>query len=146
MSDALTNLVTAAGTLGGAGIGAYVTLRVHRRERSERVQERLFEARRAAYGRLMRLTDVGREDQPSEMGDEARGERANAMTAWYYQDGSGLLLSSGALRQFLRVRAALSAPASEPAAIRDAMSLLRTELKIELGVREEAERDVPTPR
>ena len=146
MNDALTNLVTAAGTLGGAGIGAYVTLRIHRGERAERLQERLFEARRGAYGRLLRLTNVGPEQKPSQMSDEACNERAEGMTSWYYQDGSGLLLSPASLKQFLRARAALEDPAPDPVAIRDAMSLLRTELKIELGVREEAERHVPTPR
>ena len=61
------------------------------------------------------------------------------MVAWYYDGGAGLLLADQALAQFVRVRGLLVDPKAPPRHVRDAMSLLRTDLKIELGVRSPAD-------
>ncbi|WP_132195150.1 hypothetical protein [Kribbella orskensis] len=102
----------------------------------------LFDRRFVAYGRLLALTDVGSAAQPRELDLPERSELADGLMAWYYEQGAGLLLSGRAFAQFQRVQDALLAQYTEPAALQLEFSRLRTDLKIDLGVRQVQERDV----
>jgi hypothetical protein len=102
----------------------------------------LFERRFDAYGHLLPLTDYGPADQPRDLEFPARRHLADNLTAWYYENGAGILLSGRALAQFQRARSALVTEDASPAAIRHELSKLRTDLKIDLGVRQAQERDV----
>ena len=86
----------------------------------------LFEARLSAYRELAELLQ-------SDDLDDAR------LKPWYAS--SGLLLSGDALQAFLALREVLR-DASSVNAVSSSQSSLRTELKIDLGVRELAERDI----
>jgi hypothetical protein len=95
----------------------------------------LFEARLSAYRELLALiADVAGGGQP---------DAASRLADWYVQHG--LLMSGSALHSFLGVRGQLldRDPTQD---LRVAVSALRTELKIDLGVRDASERDVPLER
>jgi hypothetical protein len=105
----------------------------------------LFEARLEAYreltGILMPPATADRQRRLA-LSDPNEG----ALAAWYRK--SGLLLSGDALDRYLRLRDLLRRKSGESGdlekAIDDAKSALRTELKIDLGVRHPDERDEPT--
>jgi hypothetical protein len=96
-----------------------------------------------AFGRLLPLTEYGSEETPWDLPLPERTKLARKMTDWYYEEGSGLLLSRKSMGQFQLARRALEDPEAKPQEIRTALSLLRTDLKIELGIRDPAERDKP---
>lgn len=95
----------------------------------------LFEHRLDRYSALVAMMPrLGQEQQ------EERGELSKRMTDWYFSGGAGLLLSGRAVRQFFIVRESLSDADLPDEAIHVALSLLRTDLKIDLGIREADER------
>jgi hypothetical protein len=102
----------------------------------------LFEKRFEAYGELLPLTDYGPENQPKDLGRDERKKLANRLREWFYKGGAGLLLSGRAFEQFQSAREALSNPCASSADIRGELSQLRTDLKIDLGVRQPPERNV----
>ena len=103
----------------------------------------LFERRWEAYSKLLRMTDYGSEDEPKQLSEGDRRGLAEKLTRWFYEDGGGLLLSGRAHEQFLRARATVSDVCAKPSAVREELSRLRTDLKIDLGVRQPEERDLP---
>lgn len=106
-----------------------------------RVSE-LFQKRFDAYGELLCLTDYGRKDNPKELTLTERYELADKLTAWFYGKGAGgLLLSGRAFNQFLKTRDLLTTDADR-FLIHKEFSQLRTDLKIDLGVRQPQESDV----
>lgn len=96
----------------------------------------LFKARFSAYGTLLPILDQ-RRVLAMEKSRHAAGE---AMTEWYYEGGNGLLLSGRALTQFLRTREVLGRETSRRSDVEAALTALRTDLKIDLGVRQPQER------
>jgi hypothetical protein len=102
----------------------------------------LFVKRFEAYGGLLPLTDYGPEDQPKDLDHSARRDLASKLTDWFYEGGAGLLLSGRALEQFQKARWALNSAEAAPADVRRELSQLRTDLKIDLGVRQPRERTV----
>ncbi len=102
----------------------------------------LFDRRFDAYGRLHSLTDYGPENQPLNLTPAERRDRAHRLTAWFYEDGAGLLLSGRAFGQFRKARETLLAEDASSLDVRNDLSKLRTDLKIDLGVRQPQERDV----
>jgi hypothetical protein len=105
----------------------------------------LFESRLKLYAALLPLTEYGPEDRPKELPLGEREALAGKLTVWYYKDGAGLLLSGKGLEHFREARAALAKRDAAPTEIWTALSELRTELKIDLGVREPEERLIPVP-
>jgi hypothetical protein len=101
----------------------------------------LFERRFDAYSRLWPLTSYGPEGKPKELDAAARQDVADQLNDWFYTDGAGLLLSGRALRQFIEARDILMEADATGHAIWDKLSRLRTDLKIDLGVRQPRERD-----
>jgi hypothetical protein len=141
LSDLAIALVSAGVALLGSCVGAFATIKARRPFRQELELARagvLLELQLRKFGKLLPLTEYGEGDMPL----EERQERARKMTAWYYQGGSGLLLSGTSMGQFVAARAALENPQAKGDEIRVALSLLRTEL----GVREPREREIPFAR
>ena len=103
----------------------------------------LFEKRFDAYACLLPLTDYGTEEQPHRLDEAARAKLAGRLGDWFYADGAGLLLSGRALDQFQRVLREVASSDATDADIRTEFSKLRTDLKIDLGVRQPGEREVP---
>ena len=64
------------------------------------------------------------------------------LRTWYFE-ADGWLMSGDAFNAYRAVRAILLEKGAEPNAVYQALSNLRTELKIDLGVRELPERDIP---
>lgn len=99
----------------------------------------LFEARADAYRELMRILN------PRFLEDErtraALMREDGALAEWYRR--FGLLLSGDSLSRYLGLREALEDD-PDPREVNDSLSALRTELKIDLGVRHPYERDEPT--
>ena len=102
----------------------------------------LFERRFTAYARLLPFTDFGTDEAPNDLIETAKGELGDKLQAWFYKEGGGLLLSGRALEQLQKARRTLADENADPAKIRDELSRLRTDLKIDLGVRQPQERDV----
>ncbi|MDD7942904.1 hypothetical protein PHK61_31290 [Actinomycetospora lutea] len=101
----------------------------------------LFKARLTAYGKLLPLLNP----RSMESGHAQPRAVAERMLDWYYQEGNGLLLSGRALDQFRRTREALER-SDETSSRRDVeLSQLRTDLKIDLGVRQPQERGIDFP-
>jgi len=98
----------------------------------------LFETRLLAYGALLPLTRPKPDGQTQTSPD--------ALTDWYYASGNGLLLSGDALRAFLDARKTLRDPSATTDSVKETMSALRTELKIDLGTRHPDERRVELAR
>jgi hypothetical protein len=71
-----------------------------------------------------------------------RRDLADQLTSWYYEDGAGLLLSGRSFAQFERVRKALVTAQVDGTRLRREFSQLRTDLKIDLGVRQVQERAI----
>ncbi len=146
MPELATSLVSAGAALVGAGIGAYATIKARRPFEQELALSRagaLLERQLLAFGQLLPLTEYGSEEAPLDLPLGERQQRARKLTAWYYEEGSGLLLSRKSMGQYQAARKALQNPEAEPAEIRTALSLFRTALKIEIGIRDESERDEP---
>jgi hypothetical protein len=142
LSDIAIALVSAGSALLGSCVGAYATIKARppfRQELAVSQARVLLQLKMTAFADLLPLTAYGSED----LSLERRQERARKMTAWYYEGGNGLLLSGTSMGQFVAARAALENPQANSKGIREALSLLRTDLKIELGVREPGERDTP---
>ena len=104
--------------------------------------ESLFERRFEAYGRLLPLTKFEEEEHSADLDSAARDELADKLITWFYDGGSGLLLSGRSFEQFQKVRETLRSESATPLTLRAAFSKLRTDLKIDLGVRQPPERDV----
>jgi hypothetical protein len=102
----------------------------------------LFDRRFDAYSHLLPLTDYGPEKQPKDLTAAERGDLADKLTTWFYENGAGLLLSGRAFVQFQRARDTIAKEDASPIYIHRHLSKLRTELKIDLGVRQPQERDV----
>jgi hypothetical protein len=132
-----TSLVVAAVTW----TVAVKTTRTYREDRSISVAPGLFEARITHYGSLWQLTDVGPE--PTDHSGQYTPYDNSALTAaamrrWYYENGAGLLLSDDSQALWAKICARLeNEPPVERMAVWSAMSLLRTELKLDLQVRDE---------
>jgi hypothetical protein len=103
----------------------------------------LFEKRFDVYARLLLLTDYGTENEPRRLDKAARAELSGQLRDWFYKCGGGLLLSGRAFDQFQRVSRELASSHATDADIRMEFSKLRTDLKIDLGVRQPGEREVP---
>jgi hypothetical protein len=145
MTELAAALVASLGALAGAAIGAYGTLRVAKAQAAISRASMLFESRLKLYAALLPLTEYGPEDRPKELPLGEREALAGKLTVWYYKDGAGLLLSGKGLEHFREARAALAKRDAAPTEIWTALSELRTELKIDLGVREPEERLIPVP-
>jgi hypothetical protein len=111
------------------------------REVDEPVPAQVLDARLSYYAPLAALTDVGSKEAPRRLSNSERAQRAGDLRDWYYGAG-GLLLSSTALPAFLRAQACLTDDTSTDEERWQAFSRLRTELKIDLGVRDVAEREI----
>jgi hypothetical protein len=102
----------------------------------------LFEKRFDAYGRLLPLTEYGPKGNPKDLTLAEREDLSTSLRDWFYERGAGLLLSGRALEQFEKVRELLVKEAADKDDIRKAFTQLRTDLKIDLGVRQPQERDI----
>jgi hypothetical protein len=101
-----------------------------------------FDARLEAYRELLPLTNPRAQGDARPLNSTQRGQRANELTQWFYT-GGGLLLSGDAHRAFIAARDRLEDQRATDDDVRNTLSALRTELKIDLGIRDPDERDVP---
>lgn len=114
---------------------------------AEQISGELLTARLGAYAGLLPLTKWSDAEEEAE-----RLIRYGKIRDWMYEESNALLLSGDALAAEQYVEELLnpeSTETSEPIAdhtIKNAMSALRTELKIDLGVRSSSERHVPLRR
>jgi hypothetical protein len=102
----------------------------------------IFNQRFQAYAELLPLTDCGSESQPKDLTHARREELADSLRSWYYRGGAGLLLSGRTLQQFEKARGRLLDQSANASDVRQELSRLRSDLKIDLGVSQSRERDV----
>ena len=130
-------LIAAIGALAGAGVGGYATYRAAgpawERAKLGAVVP-LTTARLPRYQALWELTELGPEQEPRALALKDRTDLADRIHRWYYDDGSGLLLSDDARRQWVAVLAKLRDQECRENDLWRAMSCLRTRLKQDLHV------------
>lgn len=112
--------------------------RTHVRNANDRPSAEMFNARLTAYASLLPLT----RNPETRAGVELEA----ALNRWFYSSGNGLLLSGDSFRSFQQLRKDLTSPKSWPDQISSDASALRTELKIDLGVRHPDERYIELAR
>lgn len=81
------------------------------------------------------------------MTEKERHERIAAIRAWFYsgEHGGGLLLGGGAHKAYLDLVTVLQHPEPPAKDVQKRGSSLRTELKLDLHVRQPTERTLPLP-
>lgn len=116
-------------TVGLAAVGLYLANNISRQTRM-RVAERRLEA----YARLWAAMHVASPTRlarwnAAPLTYTEREELFRAFTAWYYEDGNGMLLEGKTRALYLRVKDNLICPLDdfEPAALREAIAALPTE-------------------
>jgi len=114
---------------------------------ADQISAGLLTARLGAYAGLLPLTEWSRDEERAE-----RLIRHGKIRDWMYEKSNALLLSGDALAAEQYVEALLKPESADlkeritDETIKNAMSALRTELKIDLGVRSSSERHVPLRR
>lgn len=103
----------------------------------------LFDRRADAYAKLLPLTSLDSALLSADTGYGARMERAEKLSEWLYSSEGGMVMSGSMLASFLELREALEDARATPEDLRNALSSLRTSMKIDLGVRHPDERDLP---
>jgi hypothetical protein len=78
---------------------------------------------------------------PCEVPFEQRKEHGARLRTWYYHEGGALLLSGNAFNAYRAAVRALLDPDADSKSVSDALSTLRTELKMDVGSRQGEERD-----
>jgi len=146
-------VITTVGALAVGLIAALVTLVGYRsfgEERSLSVAASVFDARLAAYAKLWSTVQVrGEEDDPKLIDAADASRTADWLTEWYFEGGNGMLLSPDAQALWAQIRDGLRTIDDRKvrrSAGWAAMSLLRTELKIDLTVKEAASRNARAKR
>lgn len=99
----------------------------------------LFEQRAESYGRLLPHLDLGPPQTPKRLTVAEREALGNRLRGWFYDGVSGLLLSGRAHEQFVKLEDLLGEADVDPETIWAAASRLRTDLKVDLGVRQPQE-------
>ena len=126
-------LIALAGALGVAAISAIFGLRLWESQKLQAVQP-LTEARIKRYTLLWPMTDFGTEDHPKRLTIQQRLGVADELRRWYYERGSGLLLSENARLQWTAAVHQLERTDARPGEVRLSMSCLRTRLKQDVHV------------
>ena len=141
-------MIGVGGVVIGAGVSADATRRAVRpyRERaafeqSAALVERRYESYSAVVAWMRPYLDDRGEAQ--EVPFETRAQDAGRLRAWYYEQGGALLMSGDAFNAYRLAVQALLDPDASPEAVAAPLSLLRTELKTDIGSRQPQERDIP---
>jgi hypothetical protein len=144
-ADLTIALLALLGACLGAGAIVLTSLSYHKQAALLRTAA-LTEPRVVAYGQIVReFRAYGDESSPPNPVDVPFAERqqlAARMQAWYYEQG-GWLMDGNTFNSYRGARTTLLDEDARKDSVFDALSALRTEMKIELGVREPSERDVP---
>jgi hypothetical protein len=124
-------------------IGDTTHVRPAHRARDSRTAscDSVAQARLVSYGSLLGLTRYGSEHEPLRLPADERAQRATELMDWFYR-GGGLLLSGQSLVALLVAHDRLTNEEASDSDRRNAFSALRTELKIDLGVRDADERSL----
>jgi hypothetical protein len=96
----------------------------------------------AAYQKLWSATLKLRPTAEEELTPKEKSDLASAITLWYYEEGNGLFLSLEGGRLFRVARSHLLNERSTSDTIREAFSSLRTQMKLDLKVYGEADKEV----
>jgi hypothetical protein len=145
VSEVDAQLVAAGGTVIGAAVGGLIALRAtlpYRKQRALNRQTALVAARLETYRKVLEWMRPYFDNQGKalEVSVGDRQEHVRRLRDWYYEGGAGLLLSGNAFNAYRDCRSALLDPRASSESVAKALSLLRTELKIDIGSREPKER------
>jgi hypothetical protein len=148
--DDIPMWVWAVVTLLGVSITALVTWGValpYRKQAALKRAESLTGSRLKAYRLVVsEMKPFGDElhwpPEPQKIPFAERRKLAAWLQTWYFEE-DGWLMSGDAFNAYGFVRATLLEKGAKPQAVYDSLSMLRTELKVDLGVREPSERSIP---
>jgi len=142
-ADAVIALLALAGAVLGAGALVFTSLS-YRKQSALYKTAALTEPRVAAYSAIVKefRRYVDEASKPVDVPFDVRHELASTMQAWYFEQG-GWLMDGNTFNSYRVVRQKLRTRAADAESVFNALSALRTEMKIELGVRELGERDKP---
>jgi hypothetical protein len=147
MASALLNVGIALLALAGAVLGAgaiWFTSLSYRLQSALQRTTALTGPRVAAYQRIVKEFRAYSDEsgEPVDIPFAERSILAAQMQDWYFEQG-GWLMDGDTFNSYRAARRALLNKDADAASVFNALSSLRTEMKIELGVREPPERDKP---
>ena len=148
-AETATALLALAGAVLGAAAVWFTSL-TYRKQAALLRTAALVEPRVAAYSALMGLLeaygdDVTEPPRPNAVPFANRRQLAADMRHWYYRQG-GWLMDGDTFNSYRAARQQLLTETAAARDVYDALSALRTEMKIELGARELSEQSQPFAR
>ena len=107
--------------------------------------EAIAEQRIKAYHSVWELTKELQYAQEEEISKSEKKELRNKLSSWYYKDGAAMFLSHNAFTAYAKARKTIKED-SKPyfRVLQNAFSALRTELKNNLKIYVEEEKNKPT--
>jgi hypothetical protein len=152
MAAAWVEVTIALLALLGAALGAgaiWFTSISYRKQATLLRTAALIEPRIAAYSLMVKecraYADESSPPNPVDVPFAERQQLAARMQAWYYEHG-GWLMDGNTFNSYLAARTTLLDKDARADPVFKALSMLRTDMKIELGVREPSEREAPLAR
>jgi hypothetical protein len=97
------------------------------------VRQQIISDADTAKKRLWELSSITSPTEPH-FTEKQRRDLALSLRDWYYKDGGGMYLSITAADLFLKAKDALNDSGKDANNVREAFSLLRTQLKVDAGV------------
>ena len=151
VSDVAVALIAAGGAVAGGAVTGVITLRAtlpYRQQAALQRQAALVAARVESYSKVIAWMSPYLDDQgaPREVPLEERQHHVHQLREWYYNEGGALLLTGNSFNAYRSARAALLDTDADSKSVADALSALRTELKLDVGSRQPQERDKPFAR
>jgi hypothetical protein len=125
--------------------GYYFNALLQRRTARDELLTAIADSRVEAYRALWRLTEQVKFAERGAITAEERRKLDDDLVQWYYLNAGAMFLSWEAARRFTEARAALWNDQNSSDAVRQAFSLLRTELKYDCGVYSAQDKDKQLP-
>jgi len=116
--------------------GYWVKRRLERVKRDEQFRLQVALERMSAYRTLWSLTEPLSPAVQLDLSPDDRALHLAALRSWYHQAGNGMFGSWDASSRFVQVTHLLESGAPTPE-VRKAVSALRTQLKVDMGVYDE---------
>jgi len=140
-SDVAVALIAAGGAVAGSAVTGVITLRAtlsYRKQAALERQAALVGARLESYGEVVSWMSpyLDASGAPCEVPFEERKAHGQRLRAWYFHEGGALLLSGNAFNEYRAAVGALLDPDADSKSVADALTMLRTELKIDVGSRQ----------
>ena len=124
-------------------VGYWLNRGLEKFKSKEEYQRQLAQSKINAYQRLWSLMETVRPSREGEITYDERARLAERLRSWYYDDGNGLYLPHKTAGVFIDSRDALLDKNITDDQIKEQFSKLRTQMKIDAGVYDQKEAQIP---